>query len=88
MEDWTAAAEEYRRTGRPVHDFDVDDLSDYNLLNVRLYAMVGNREKTLQWLERIRESHQVPDAKVNPVFDFLHGDPEYVALLERWGLND
>ncbi len=49
--------------------------------------MVGNREKTLRWLERVRESRQVPDVKVNPVFDFLHGDPEYVALLERMGLN-
>ncbi len=56
-------------------------------LNASVYAMVGNREKTLMWLERVREAHDLPDAKVNPVFDFLHGDPEYVALLERMGLN-
>ena len=88
VEDWAAAAREYRSTGRPVLDFQLDDLSDYSRLNARVYATVGNREKTLLWLERVRESHQIPDAKVNPVFDFLHGDPEYVALLERWGLNE
>ena len=87
MEDWAAAAEEYRTTGRAVLDFDLDDSSDYSLLNANAYAMVGNREKTLLWLERIIESRQQPDAKVHPVFDFLHGDPEYVALLERMGLN-
>ncbi len=88
VEDWAAAAREYRSTGRPALDFDLDDLSDSSFLNARFYAMVGNRKKTLLWLERARESHQFPDAKVNPVFDFLHGDPEYVALLERWGLNE
>ncbi len=87
VEDWAAAAREYRSTGRPVLDFDLDDLSDYAPQNAFLYALVGNREKTLLWLERAREARQFPDAKVNPVFDFLHGDPEYVALLERMGLN-
>jgi TolB-like protein len=87
VEDWAGAAREYRRTGRPALDFDIDDLSVDALLNAQVYAMVGNREKTLRWLERDREAHQFPDAKVNPVYDFLHGDPEYVALLERWGLN-
>ena len=86
-EPWAAAAEEYRTTGRPVLDFDLDDFSDYARLNAIAYGLVGNREKTLRWLERVRESRQVPDVKVNPVFDFLHGDPEYVALLERMGLN-
>ena len=86
-EPWAAAAEEYRTTGRPVLDFDLDDFSDYARLNAIAYGLVGNREKTLRWLERVRESRQVPDAKVHPVFDFLHGDPEYVALLERMGLN-
>ena len=87
VEDWAAAAREYRSTGRPALDFDIDDLSDYAILNAHVYAMVGNREKTLLWLERNRVARQMPDAKVNPVFDFLHGDPEYVALLERMGLN-
>lgn len=87
VEDWAAAAREYRSTGRPILDFDIDDLSDSGGLNARVYAMVGNREKTLRWLERARESHQIPEAKVNPVYDFLHGDPEYVALLERMGLH-
>ncbi|MCH7682788.1 MAG: hypothetical protein IIB35_03610 [Gemmatimonadetes bacterium] len=86
-EPWAAAAEEYRTTGRPVLDFDLDDFSDYARLNAIAYGLVGNREKTLRWLERVRESRQTPDAKVHPVFDFLHGDPEYVALLERMGLN-
>ncbi len=84
---WAAAAEEYQTTGRPVLDFDLDDLSDYSYLNAIAYGMVGNREKTLFWLERSRESVLVPDAKINPVFDFLQGDPEFVALLERMGLN-
>jgi serine/threonine-protein kinase len=87
VEDWAAAAREYRSTGRPVLDFDLDDLSDYSYLNAIAYGVVGNREKTLFWLERSRELRQIPDAKVNPVFDFLHGDPEFVALLERMGLN-
>ena len=86
-ETWAAAAEEYRTTGRPVLDFDLDDSSDYPYLNAIGYALVGNREKTLLWLERVRESRQLPDAKVHPVYDFLRGDPEFVALLERMGLN-
>ncbi|MFB3110444.1 MAG: hypothetical protein ACE10G_00250, partial [Gemmatimonadales bacterium] len=79
---------EYARTGRPDLRFDIDNLPVNSSLISYAYAAVGNRDKTLLWLERTyQERRNIPDAKVNPLFDFLQGDPEYVALLERMGLN-
>ena len=89
VDSWAAGVREYARTGRPALRFDIDSLSVNSALISYAYAAVGNRDKTLLWLERTyQERRNIPDAKVNPLFDFLQGDPEYVALLERMGLND
>jgi len=88
VDSWAVGVREYARTGRPDLRFDIDNLSVHSTVNSYLYAAVGNRDKTLLWLERTyQERRNLPDAKVNPLFDFLQGDAEFVALLERMGLN-
>jgi hypothetical protein len=53
-----------------------------------LYARLGEKSHALEWLER---GYQLRDADLvelgtDPIFDFLHSDPAYVALLHRIGL--
>ncbi len=89
VDSWAAGVREYATTGRPDLRFDIDNWSVNSSLISYAYAAVGNRDKTLSWLERTyQERRSLPDAGVNPLFDFLQDDPEYVALLERMGLND
>ena len=54
-----------------------------------IYAFLGDRENTLQWLERSADQHerQAPGFAVHPAFAFLHGTPGFESLKKRMGLN-
>jgi eukaryotic-like serine/threonine-protein kinase len=53
-----------------------------------LYAILGEKDATLDWLERAYQDRSVDlvTLNVDPVFDFLHSDPRYQDLLRRIGL--
>jgi TolB-like protein/tetratricopeptide (TPR) repeat protein len=52
------------------------------------YALAGDRERTLQCLERAYELHDpaVPYIGVDPHFDLVRDDPRFKDLLRRMGL--
>jgi TolB-like protein/Tfp pilus assembly protein PilF len=52
------------------------------------YALAGDRERTLDWLERAYEVHDpnIPYARVDPGFDLVRDDPRFKDLLRRVGL--
>ena len=58
----------------------------------QVYAFVGDRERTLQALETAFEersgSRSVLSMKINPVYDFIRDEPQFVALLEKAGLSE
>ena len=53
------------------------------------YAMLGEKDPTLDWLEKAYQDRSVDLVTVNvdPVFDFLHFDPRFQDLLRRIGLT-
>ena len=53
------------------------------------YAMLGEKDPTLDWLEKAYQDRSVDLVTVNvdPVFDFLHSDPRFQDLLRRIGLT-
>ncbi len=53
-----------------------------------LYAQLGDKEQSLQWLERAVEQHegQVIWLKVLPDFDNVRSDPRFINLLKRINL--
>ena len=53
-----------------------------------IYSGLGNKEETFNWLERgLQErADYLVFLKVDPRFDWLHGDPRFNSLLERIGL--
>jgi tetratricopeptide (TPR) repeat protein len=80
------------RTGKPVHlsaalleraAFGSEDLG-------QVYAAVGDADGTIEALSRaVAErsgSRSVLSMKVNPLYDFVRGDPRFAALLGRAGL--
>jgi DNA-binding winged helix-turn-helix (wHTH) protein/TolB-like protein/Tfp pilus assembly protein PilF len=54
------------------------------------YAILGDRERALYWLERSVEARNffMPFIKVNPLFSELRGDPRYETLVRRVGLME
>ena len=54
------------------------------------YARVGDKEKSLEWLQRAYEERNGDITLVNsyPDYKCLHGDPRFSALLKRMGLPD
>jgi serine/threonine-protein kinase len=54
-----------------------------------VYAMLGDREQSLEWLEKLSDRHcwNVADLKVEPMFDSLRDDPRYLQLLKKVGLE-
>jgi len=53
------------------------------------YATLGEKDSTMEWLEKAYQDRSVDLVTVNvdPVFDFLHSDPRYQDLLRRIGLT-
>ncbi len=54
------------------------------------YARVGDREKSLEWLQKAYDERNADITLVNSFPDYkrLHGDPRFSALLKRVGLPD
>ena len=52
-------------------------------------AFTGDKEQTLKYLEQAYREHDPDMIKVQnePLFDFLHSDPRYRALLKKIGLQ-
>jgi hypothetical protein len=59
------------------------------LLVAQLYAMLGQKDRTLEWLEKAYQdrSDDLVTVKVDPLFDFLHSDPRFQDLLRPIGLT-
>ncbi len=54
-----------------------------------IIAFTGDQEQTLKYLEQAYREHAPDLIKVQnePLFDFLHSDPRYHALLKKIGLQ-
>jgi len=56
-----------------------------------VYALLGEKGKTLEWLEKGYERHSLGlggvDLKVDPVWDSLRSDPRFADLLRRMNLQ-
>jgi TolB-like protein/DNA-binding winged helix-turn-helix (wHTH) protein/Flp pilus assembly protein TadD len=54
------------------------------------WAQIGDREKTLAWLEKAFASHtrDLVYVDVEPGYDFLRGDPRFDALVRRIGFSN
>jgi len=52
------------------------------------YAQAENKEETFRYLERAYDEHssKLVFLQNNPVFDFLHSEPRYQALVKKMGL--
>ena len=53
-----------------------------------LHSLLGQKEETLQWLEKAfaERSPKLIDLKIDPDFEWLHSDPRFQDLLRRIGL--
>jgi serine/threonine protein kinase/regulator of sirC expression with transglutaminase-like and TPR domain len=60
----------------------------YQVGNV--YAWRGEKDKAFEWLERAYQQHDsgLNGVAYDPLFDGLHGDPRWNALLQRLALSD
>jgi pentatricopeptide repeat protein len=58
------------------------------LTMAQIYARLGERDKALEWLEKMySERHErLRLIRADPVFDELHSDPRFEDLLKRIGL--
>jgi eukaryotic-like serine/threonine-protein kinase len=65
------------------------DLSRQSLYNVAvLYAQLGEKEKSLEWLQKAFEErpYGVMFLKIDPAFDKMRSDPRFQDLMKRVGL--
>jgi DNA-binding winged helix-turn-helix (wHTH) protein/Tfp pilus assembly protein PilF len=53
------------------------------------YACAGDKDRAIQALEKIVTSHSplALELAIDPMYESLHGDPRYLALLARVGLS-
>ncbi len=56
------------------------------------YAIIGNREKSVYWLEKTIEAKMIPYHYFdlitnNPDFDILRDDPRFLAVIDKAGLT-
>ncbi len=52
-------------------------------LRALLNLSLNNREEAIRWLEQSVANHEVTRIQVHPVFDSLHGDPRFEALVQK-----
>jgi hypothetical protein len=54
-----------------------------------VYRGLGDREKTLDWLEKAveAETFRVPSLKREPLWQNLRSEPRFLALLKKMGLE-
>ncbi|MFY9608158.1 MAG: protein kinase [Blastocatellia bacterium] len=54
-----------------------------------IYSGLGNKEETFNWLEQAFQGRAdyLVYLKVDPRFDWLHGDPRFASLVDRIGLR-
>ncbi len=65
--------------------------SDYNPFDVaQYYALLGDKDKAFQWLEKAYDTHNqgLASIKWNTVLNRLRSDPRYADLLKRIGLPE
>lgn len=92
-QDWFKAYKNKGFRGWMQYNIDVNSSrADVMLTNYELslsYAMLGNREKTLAYLEQCYSGHTflLPFVNARPEYDFLRGDPQFQALMARIGLD-
>jgi hypothetical protein len=55
-----------------------------------LYLDIGNKDLAFQWLDRgiAQRSMYMDELKVEPMFDRLHSDPRFPALLRKMRLEN
>jgi hypothetical protein len=55
-----------------------------------LYTDIGDKDHAITWLERGVEqrSMYIDELKVEPMFDQLHSDPRFTALLRKMNLSN
>ena len=52
------------------------------------YALLGEKEKALDWLEKAFEQHNIGPNKNNLYFKNIETEPRFIAILEKMGLAD
>ena len=54
------------------------------------YTGLGDRDRAFSWLEKAFQERvrPMPSLKINPLFDPLHSDPRFAALIQRMRLFD
>jgi len=58
-------------------------------LTAQVYAALGNKDKTFEWLEKAYEEHSggLVSLKVDPVWDAVSDDPRFTSILKKMGLT-
>ena len=74
------------------HPIPVDGLSGNPFYTAWWYAILGNREEALSWLEKTLDSQYIPYHYVNlilfhPDFEFLHDEPRFRSVADSLGLS-
>jgi hypothetical protein len=60
------------------------------ITSAQAWAQLGDREKAFQWLKKSYDAQDdlLPEFAYSPIFDSLHADPRYPALLKNLGLPE
>ena len=86
---YVSFVEEYVRTGEPVSL--PPELENFLGNNHEYYAMLGQKEKTLELLEKKYEEGDhwgLQDLKIEQEYDFLRSEPRFIALMRKMGLEE
>lgn len=87
-----AAFDKYGIDGvyRWINDFDIKENLNYSNFIAEKFALLGEKDKALDWLEFTYKTDpvEVVSIKYNPHFYNLHEEPRFLALLEKLGLGN